>query len=168
MASRSYFIQQSPCVNLSANFIEENELASQEKRSNPNNNEATTFLEASTPHLILFLNEDLFTKFIKVFMKIMQAQAQVLVKPQKSSLKARTLEIYWGKSHIECYHFCQQCKNYFETFGAIGTNYTLFVTLLLRGSISIKWTQHKRRHKSTIFIIWSDFKIFLRKNLRTF
>ena len=67
--------------------------------------EALTPPEAPTPLLVPSPAEDLFTKFMKVFMETTQAQA--LAEPQERSLKARTPEIYLGKSHIECYHFCQ-------------------------------------------------------------
>ena len=102
---------------------------------------------------------------MKVFMKMTQAQAQVLAEPQEQLLKAQTLEIYWGKSHMECYHFCQQCEDHFKTSGITGINCTPFAALFLRGSISIKWAEHKCRHESATPITWSDFKTFLQKDL---
>ena len=72
-------------------------------------------------------------------MEIMQAWAQALAEPQEQPLKAQTPETYWGKSHIEWYHFCQQCEDHFEISGATGMNCTLFAASFLRGSISIKW-----------------------------
>ena len=95
----------------------------------------------------------------------MQAQAQVLAEFQECSLKARTSETYWGKSYIECYHFCQQCKDYFETSSAIEMNYIPFAASFLYGSINLRWTQHKRRHKNATPITWSEFKAFLHKDL---
>ena len=92
-------------------------------------------------------------------------QAQALAEPQKRPLKARTTETYWGKSHIECYHFYQQCEDHFETSGATGINHTPFASSFLRGSISLRWAQHKRRHESATPIMWSEFKVFLRKDL---
>ncbi len=46
--------------------------------------------------------------------------------PCESSLKARFPDLYTGKSHIDCFHFCQQCENHFETARATGTNRTSF------------------------------------------
>ena len=69
---------------------------------------------------------------------------------------------------MKCYHFCQQCEDYFKTSGATGMNCIPFIASFFHGSISIKWAQHKRCHKSTIPITWSDFKIFLWKDLGSF
>ena len=66
---------------------------------------------------------------------------------------------------MECYHFYQQCEDYFETSSATGTNRTPFAASFLRGSISLRWAQHKRRHESATLITWSEFKAFLQKDL---
>ena len=66
-------------------------------------------------------------------------QAQALTKPQERLLKARTLETYWGKSHIECYYFYQKYKDHLETSGAIGMNHTPFAASFFCGSISLRW-----------------------------
>ena len=44
-------------------------------------------------------------------------------------------------------------------------NRTPFVASFLRGSISLRWAQHKRRHESATPITWPEFKAFLRKDL---
>ena len=82
---------------------------------------------------------------MKVFMETTQAQA---TEPRERPLKARTPETYSGKSHMDCYHFCQQCEDYFETSGATGMNRTPFAATFFRGAISLRWAQHKRRHES--------------------
>ena len=66
---------------------------------------------------------------------------------------------------MDCYYFFQQCKDHFDTAGATGSNCTSFAGFFLCGTISYRWTQHKRRHQSTGTITWSEFKAFLRKNL---
>ena len=171
MAPGSY-AWQSPCVNFPANPTgEQDELADQGpiRGFNAGSNEALTkaptSLEAHTLPLVPPFTKDLFTKFMKVFMETTQAQVQALAEPWEQPLKARTPETYWGKSHMEYYHFCQQCKDHFETSGTTGMNRTPFAASFLRGSISIRWAQHKRCHKSATPITWSDFKTFLRKDL---
>ena len=37
-------------------------------------------------------------------------------------LKAKVPEMYNSKLHMDCYYFCQQYEDYFETAGATGTN----------------------------------------------
>ena len=44
-------------------------------------------------------------------------------------------------------------------------NCTPFAALFLRGTISLRWAQHKHRYQSTTPITWSEFKIFFQKNL---
>ena len=66
---------------------------------------------------------------------------------------------------MDCYHFCQQCEDHFKTSGATGMNRTPFAASFLRGTISLRWAQHKRRHQSATPITWSEFKTFLRKDL---
>ena len=102
---------------------------------------------------------------MKVFMET--TKAQVLAEPREQALKAWTPETYWDNSHMECYHFCQQYEDHFKISGATGMNRTLFAASFLCGSISIRWTQHKPRYKSATPIMWSNFKTFLQKDLRS-
>ena len=99
-------------------------------------------------------------------METTQAQAQA-TEPRERLLKARTPETYSGKSHMDCYHFCQQCEDYFETSGATGMNRTLFAATFLRGPISLRWAQHKQYHEHFTLITWSEFKAFLWKNFES-
>ena len=133
-------------------------------RSDEAPTEAPTPPEASTPPLVPPTSKDLFTKFMKVFMETTQAQAQALAEPQERPLKARTSETYSRKSHMDCYHFCQQYEDYFETSGATGMNRTPFAATFLRDAISLRWTYHKRRHECATPITWSEFKAFFRKD----
>ena len=174
MASR-FCICQSPHVNTPANPAGElDELTGQGpvRRSNVKSNEAPT--KAPTPPetitlpLVLYPPKDLFTKFMKVFIEMTQAQVQALAKPQKHPFKARAPKIYSGKSHMNCYNFCQQCEDYFETSGVTGINCISFAATFLRSPISLKWAQDKCRHKHTTPIIWSEFEVFFRKNLGSF
>ena len=131
-------IWQSFRVNPPANIPgEHDELAGASERSDACSNKAPTPLEAPTPPLIPPPAKDLFTKFMKVFMGTTQTQA--LAEPWECPLKARTPETYWGKSHMECNYFCQQCEDHFETSGATGMNRTPFAASFLCGSISLRW-----------------------------
>ena len=89
--------------------------------------------------------------------------------PREGQLKARFPDLYFGKSHMDCYHFCQKCKDHFDTARATGTNRTSFGASFLRGSISLRWTQYKRRHRldkgEDVPVPWEEFKSFLRQNL---
>ena len=133
--------RRSPCANTPVDPAGElDELVDAQgpaRRSNDGSDEGPTPPEVSTPPPAP-TSEDLFTKFMKVFMETTQAQAQALAEPRERPLKARTPETYSGKSHMNWYHFCQQCEDYFETSGAIGMNRILFVATFLRGAISLR------------------------------
>ena len=167
MAS-GFCARQSPCVNTPVDPAGElDEVAGQgpARRSNVGSDEAPTPPEVSTSPPAP-TSEDLFTKFMKMFMETTQVREQL--EPRERPLKARTPETYFGKSHMDCYHFCQQCEDYFETSGAIGMNRTPFAATFLRDAISLRWAQHKRRHERATPITWSEFKTFLRKDLGSF
>ena len=59
--------------------------------------------------------------------------------PYKRMLKAWFLDIYWGKTHLECYKFFKQCKDHFATAGAKGHNRVPFSTILLKDSALFRW-----------------------------
>ena len=171
MALWSRTTRRSSCVNTLVNPTGElDELAGAQgpvKRSNIRSDEAPieapTPPEASIPPLVPPISEDLFTKFMKVFMETTQARDQL--KPRERPLKARTPKTYSGKSHIDCYHFCQQCEDYFETSGTTRMNHTPFAAIFFHGSISLRWAQHNRCHKCATLITWSKFKAFFWKDL---
>ena len=170
MAPGSRIACRSPRVNTSVNPAGElDELAGAQdpaRRSNAGSDKAPIPPEASTLPLVPPTSEDLFNKFIKVFMETMQAQAQALAEPQERPLKAKTPETYSRKSYMDCYHFCQQCEDYFKTSSTTGINRTPFAATFLRCTVSLRWAQHKRRHKSATPITWPEFKNFLRKDLK--
>ena len=136
--------QRNPYVNLSANPTgEQDELAGQSpvQGFNAGSDEALTKAptppEAPTPLLVPSSTKDLFTKFMKVFMEMTQAQA--LAEPRKQPLKARSLKTYFGKSYMDCYHFCQQCEDHFKTSDATKMNCTPFAALFFHGTIRLRW-----------------------------
>ncbi len=82
-------------------------------------------------------------------------------------VKVKTPDVYCGRSHMECYNFCQQCKDHFATCRATGPNRIPFAVSFLRDQINFHWQQHKRKleAKSSVPISWNKFKAFLRKFL---
>ena len=79
--------------------------------------------------------DELFKKFMKAYLETNQEPRQ----PERErSLKAKVPEIYYGKSHMDCYHFCQQCKDHFETVRATRFNRTPFAASFFRGNISVR------------------------------
>ena len=111
-------------------------------------------------------SDELFRQFMRAYLESNQGPKLPPAEHERS-LKAKVPKVYYDKSHMDCFHFCQQCKDYFETAGATGTNRTPFATFFLRGSISVRWTQYKRCHQGEELtpITWTEFKAFLWKNL---
>ena len=88
--------------------------------------------------------DELFEKFIKTYLETNQGPRQ----PEcKQTLKAKVPEVYYGKSHMICYHFCQQCKDYFKIVGATGFNRTPFAASFCHRNISMRWVQFKCRNR---------------------
>ena len=111
-------------------------------------------------------SDELFKKFMKAYLESYGEPRQPS-EEREQILKAKVPEVYYGKSHMDCYHFCQQCKDHFETAGTTGFNQTLFVAFFLYRNINMCWAQFKRhnRGKKLTPITWIEFKAFLRKNL---
>ena len=134
------------CVNPSTNLVGElNKLAGAQgpvRGSNTGSNETSTKTstppKAHIPPFVLALATDFFTKFMKVFIETTQAWDRKQLEPRERSFKAKTSDTYFRKSHIDCYHFWQQCKDYFKTSCAIGINYTSFAATFLRGIVNLK------------------------------
>ncbi len=53
--------------------------------------------------------------------------------------KAKTPDVYRGRSHMECYNFCQQCEHHFATCGATGPNQIPFAASFFRHQINFRW-----------------------------
>ena len=92
-------------------------------------------------------------------------QLQANSAPREQPLKARFPDLYYGNSHLDCYRFCQQCEDHFETAGANGPNRIPFAASFLRGAMVQQWHQQKRRSEAEDPMTWEEFKDFLRKNL---
>ena len=142
MALESHTTRRSPHVKTLANPARElNELAGAQgpgRGSNIRSNKAHIFPEAPIPLLISLPAKDLFIKFLKIFIETTQAWDQEQLEPQERPLKAKTPETYSRKSYIDCYHFCQQCEDYFETSSATGMNYISFAATFLCSTVSLR------------------------------
>ena len=79
----------------------------------------------------------LFKQFMRAYLKSNQRPRQPPTE-REQLFKAKVLEVYYGKLHMDCYHFCQQCKDYLKTGGASGTNRTPFAAFFPCGSISLR------------------------------
>ena len=86
------------------------------------------------PVIVPFLNKELFKQFIKAYLEA-QVPAQIAPeidpKPCKQPLKAWFSDFYYANLHMDCYQFCLQCKDHFETIGAKKPNRILFAALFL-------------------------------------
>ena len=67
---------------------------------------------------------------------------------REQPLKARFSDLYYGNSHLDCYRFCQQCEDHFETAGANRLNRVLFAASFLRRAMIQQWHQQKRRSEA--------------------
>ena len=90
-------------------------------------------------------SDELFKQFIRAYLESNQGPRQLSAECERF-LKVKVPEVYYGKSHMDCYHFCQLCKDHFETAEATERNRTLFAASFLCGNISVRWTQYKCRH----------------------
>ncbi len=67
---------------------------------------------------------------------------QILLQNSKGrsgdKFKAKTLNVYRGRSHMECYNFCQQYEDHFTTCGATGPNKIPFAASFLRERINFR------------------------------
>ena len=76
---------------------------------------------------------------MKAYLETKQRLRQPLA-GRNQPLKAMVLEVYYGKLHIDCYHFNQKCKDHFETGDATKASQTLFATFIFRGNNNVCWT----------------------------
>ena len=103
----------------------------------------------------------------KILITVFEAQVLPFDSSREKSLKARSPDVYCGKSHMECYNFCQQYEDQFATARAKGPNHILFAASFLRDHINFRWQQYKRKHegKSLVSITWKEFKTFFGQSL---
>ena len=70
--------------------------------------------------------------------------------PRERLLKARFLDVYWGKTHMECYNFFQQFEEHFAIAGATGPNRVPFAATFLKDTALFRWQQSQRKVKDEI------------------
>ena len=149
----------SPCQNLPP--TSKDELA----RAAPTEGNGTP-----TPTLAVVPNPDneLFKQFMKAYLKAQTPALTVTemdAKPCERPLKAWLPGLYYGDLHIECYRFCQKCKDHFNTAGAKGSNRIPFVASFLREKAFGRWLQYKRQNNGVEPMTCPKFKDFFRTNL---
>ena len=97
---------------------------------------ALTSALATDPAVAPSLDNKLFKQFIKAYLEAqMPSQIEIDPEPCKQSLKARFPDLYYGNLHMDCYQFCQQCEDHFETARAKGLNKISFAALFLHASV---------------------------------
>lgn len=134
-----------------------------------------------TPDPAFFLTLFLASKFTKdLFRKLMQVYIEdchqlvlapaPLAKSQKDALnksfKARNPDIYYDNLHIECYYFCQQCKENFEIAGAKNHKRVFFASTFLKNRILNCFQQYQTwtKYNQVVLLFYKKFKTFLRKS----
>ena len=150
MALGGSHLRRSPCRNLLPTNPLEDELArdpgpvrgphSGNTFPAPSCNPILALIPILVPTLIsaLATTNNLLKKFMKVYLEMNQGPKQLLAE-YKQSFQAKVPELYNDKLHMDCYHFCQQCKDHFQTAGFTGTNRNPFAALFLRGNINVHW-----------------------------
>ena len=125
---------------------------------------ASTLVFASAPILVVI--NKLFKQFMKTYLKSNQRPKQPPTE-RGETLNTKVPKVYYVKLYIDCYHFYQRCKDYFETARATKANRNLFAAFFFRGNISLRWTQFKCHHQDEELnpITWAVFNVFLQKNL---
>ena len=116
------------------------------------------------PPVAKYTEEDL----QQILKAVLEAKVPASDEPLEKLLKARSPDVYRGKSHMECYNFCQQCKDHFAIARAKGPNRILFAASFFCDRINFRWQQYKRKQDSSIPISWDKFKAFLRRSLGDF
>ena len=127
---------------------------------------ASTPAPTTAPAVAPSLDNELFKQFIKAYLGAqVPGRTELDPEPREQLLKTRFSDLYYGNLHMDCYRFCQQREDHFETPGAKGPNRILFAASFLRGSVTQQWLQHKRRRGGALPMTCVEFKDFLRKNL---
>ena len=60
----------------------------------------------------------LFKRFMKTYLIEYNQRSNQPPKECKQLFKAKILDVYYGKLHIDCYYFCQQCEDPLRILGS--------------------------------------------------
>ncbi len=101
-------------------------------------------------------NNDLFQKFIRMYIKRVRDQAPTapaapatLAAEARDNtnrpLKPRNPDLYYDNLHMECYYFCQQCEDHFDVARSLDHKRVLFAAGFLKDYILNLWQQYKTR-----------------------
>ena len=112
--------------------------------SESSQDEALVNPPAVEPPIAKYTEEDL----QRIFRTVLEARAPPSDGACEKPLNARSPDVYYGKSHMECYNFCQQYEDHFATAGAKGPNRIPFAASFLRDRINFRWQQYKRKHEA--------------------
>ena len=85
------------------------------------------------PPVAKYTEKDL-QKILRTVLEVQAPSDGACEKP----LKTRSPDVYCGKFYMECYNFCQQCKDHFATARAKGPNRISFATSFLRDRINFR------------------------------
>ena len=81
----------------------------------------------------------LFQKFMKAYLENQNqapSSAPIQIEFWVQPLKAQFPDLYYENSHLDCYHFCQQCKDHFKTARAKRPNRIFFATSFLHNVVA--------------------------------
>ena len=104
--------------------------------------QALTPAPVVTPAVVPNSDNELFKQFMKAYLEAQtpaQTGAEMDAEPCERPLKVRLLDLYYGDLHIECYWFCQQCKDHFDTARAKRMNQIPFAALFLCKKTLRQW-----------------------------
>ena len=131
--------------------------------------QAPTPAPVVTPAVVLNSDNELLKQFMKAYLEAQtpaQTAAEKDAEPYERPLKARLPDLYYGDLHIECYRFCHQCKDCFDTARAKVLNRISFAASFLRKKALRQGFQYKRQNNGAKPITWPEFNCFLWPNLR--
>ena len=169
----------SPCWNFPSAGKDELAGAASRVLTNDSRTPTHTFAISSTPILVVAiglavappLDNKLFKQFIKAYLETQMPGwivPKIDLKPCKQLFKARFPDLYYSNLHMDCYQFYQQCKDYFKTVGAKGSNRIPFAASFLYRLITQQWLQFKRQYNGAMPMSWPEFKDFLQKKFGDF
>ena len=95
---------------------------------------------ATAPAAAPSSDTELFKQFMKAYLEAQIPDlTEIDSKPRKQPLKTHFPDLYYGNSYMDCYRFCQQCEDHFETVRAKGPNDIPFAASFLHRLVTQQW-----------------------------